>query len=161
MAETKWSEYTLADFRAFYPKICAQLASGESKLLYKLVKSSEKSLVSHSNLIGLLGDGFHPDLARPFEKKEVETAKKNYLRKLLCGASLDYLEAVSDEFQLIRANPREVEDGNFMLLLSDKEESLGALLSTMGKYGNEKTGYACFVSHSVDGDDYALVGRKK
>jgi len=156
--------YTLEDFRNFYDKVCSQLKASESELLFKLSKSSESDLMSHSNLIGSLGRDWHPDLPRPFEVKAVNEAKKNYLRGLLCGASIDYLEVVSDEFRLIPLDAKLIGNDNFMLFMSRywKDGSARTHDDIFKVYDEMSPGAphsGSYVTHHVDKNDYALVGK--
>jgi len=157
---TFYAPYSLGEFRLFYRKICSQLAPNQSKLLYELCKSSESDLVSHSNLIGSLGKYWHPDLPRPFEENAVKEAKKSYLQGFLCGASLDYLEVISDEFRLVPMVKEEVEDGNFMCFICSCGRGLREIIKLAEQLGHEKTHYGSFVTHQVDGKDYVLVGKR-
>ena len=163
--EEEWAKYTLDDFRSFYRKVCSQLTVGESELLFKLSKSSENDLISHSNFIGSLGKNWHPELPRPFEETAVEKAKKSYLQGLLCGASIDYLEVVSDDFRLIAADAKIVGKDNVMIFISrykkdGSERTLGDVIKVGEGIGTEETHSGSFVSHHVDGNDYALVGKR-
>jgi len=159
------SPYSLDDFRSFYRKICSQLKASESELLFKLSKSSESDLMSHSNLIGYLGKEWHPDLPRPFEEKAVKEAKMRYLHGLLCGASMDNLEVVSDEFRLILLDAQLVGKDEFMLFISSRKKdgsarTLGDVIKVAEGIGTDATRYGAHVSHHVDRNDYALVGKR-
>ena len=160
-----FSPYTLEDFRSFYRKICSQLKASESELLFKLSKSSESDTMSHSNLIGYLGQVWHSNLPRPFDEKMVKEAKESYLHGLLCGASMDYLEVVSDEFRVIPIDARLIGDDNSMLFISSRKKdgsvrSLGELIKVAEGIGTETAHYGAYVSHHVDRNDYALVGKR-
>lgn len=160
-----FSPYGLDDFRSFYRKACSQLNARESELLFKLSKSSESDLMTHSNFIGEIGKYGHPDLPRPFEEKAVEEAKKKYLRCLLCGASIDYLEVVSDKFRLIPIDARPIGEDNFMLFISSRKKdgsarSLGEIIKVAEGVGTETAHYGAYVSHHGDRNDYALVGKR-
>ena len=164
-ASFEFSRYTLEDFRSFYKKVCSQLKQSESDLLFRLSKSSERDFISHSNLIGYLGKDWHQDLPRPFEEKAVKEAKKDYLHGLLCGASMDCLEAVSDEFRLVPADARLVGEDNFMLFISrykkkSGEQTLGDVIKVAEGIGGDATHYGAYVSHHVDKNNYVLVGKR-
>ena len=161
----EFSPYALDDFRSFYWKVCSQLNASESELLFKLSKSSESDAMSHSNLIGYLGRVWHPDLPRPFEVKAVNEAKKNYLRGLLCGASIDYLEVVSDVFRLIPLDAKQIGNDNFMLFMSKywkdgSTRTLGDIFQVYDKMGPGTSHSGSYVIHHVNKNDYALVGKR-
>ena len=160
-----FSPYTLEDFRSFYRKVCSQLKASESELLFKLSKSSESDSMSHSNLIGYLGQHYHSDLPRPFEEKAVREAKESYIHGLLCGASIDYLEVVSDEFRVIPIDAQLIGADNSMLFISGRKKdgsfrSLGEMHRISEGINTETTHYGGYVSHHVDRNDYALVGKR-
>ena len=160
-----YSPYTLEDFRIFYRKVCSQLKESESDLLYRISKSSENDLISHSNLIGEIGRYGHPNLPRPFEDNAVKEAKKKYLQGLLCGASIDYLEVVSDEFRLVPADTKLIREDNFVLFISrykkdGSERTLSEVIKVSDGIGNDTTHSGSYFSHHVDRNDYALVGKR-
>ena len=157
---TFYAPYSLGEFRLFYRKICSQLTSNQSKLLYELCKSSESDLVSHSNAIGELDAHNKPLVKRPLEEKTFECAKRKYLQGLLCGASLDSLELICDEFRLVKADARLIGNDDVMLFFSSRQRSLGDMIKMAERLTTEEMHCGAFVAHHVDRNDYALAGKR-
>jgi len=161
----QFSPYTLEDFRSFYRKICSQLKEKESDLLFRLSKSSESDLISHSNLMGSLGKDWHPDLPRPFEENAVKEAKKKYLQGLLCGASIDYMELFSDEFRFIPLDIKLIgKDDTLLFASSHRKDGSARTLGEINRLYNciapGEAHSGGFVSHHVDRNDYVLIGKR-
>ncbi|MCX8175482.1 MAG: hypothetical protein N3E51_04730 [Candidatus Micrarchaeota archaeon] len=160
-AESNYHSYSLEDFREFYSKVCSQLSEKDSALMYELFKSSENDIASHSNLIGMSN---HPAMKRPYNEKELREAKEDYLHGLLCGISLEYLEAIADEFSFGLAEKMEIGNNECILFLSmfgtKQQRSFDELFKLQNRLVREDARYCGFVTHRVDGNDYALVGKR-
>ena len=162
VAEPDYHPYSLEDFREFISKVCSQLSEKDSALMYELFKSSENDMASHSNLIGMSN---HPAMKRPYGEKELREAKESYLHGLLCGVSLEYLEAIADEFSFGLAEKMKIGNNEGILFLSShtgtgQQRTFDHFFKLQNSLVSEDAHYCGFVSHRVDRNDYALVGKR-